>query len=325
MTNTTTASPEMGTEGLDLNEATTAIEALLTSSEEEETPTTEENQAEVPLEEAEETEEAEDGQEEAETEDKQEEDQEPVYEVTLPGGEKAEVPVTELLEGYTRTADYTKKTQALAEQRKEFEALSAQREAELRNQYVDKLDALEKLLSAEVEVDWDNLERSNPQEYLRLKMHDLERKEAIKLAREEKERVQQENAAKERANYNHYLAEQFKALAEKDQIFGDKNKGAEVWKEVNTYLADMGYSPQEIQQLADHRAILIVRDALKYRSMQNKAKTVAEKKVVNVPKVQKPGAVRETNPKQDQAKALQARVKKTGSVRDAAAFFESLL
>ena len=43
---------------------------------------------------------------------------EPTFEVTLPGGEKAAVPLSELVAGYSRTADYTRKTQALAQERK---------------------------------------------------------------------------------------------------------------------------------------------------------------------------------------------------------------
>ena len=37
-------------------------------------------------------------------------------------GEEVEVPLDELLKGYSRTADYTRKTQAIAEARKQAEA-----------------------------------------------------------------------------------------------------------------------------------------------------------------------------------------------------------
>lgn len=45
---------------------------------------------------------------------------EPTYEVTI-GGQKQSVPLSELLKGYSRTADYTRKTQALAQERQQYQ------------------------------------------------------------------------------------------------------------------------------------------------------------------------------------------------------------
>jgi hypothetical protein len=48
---------------------------------------------------------------------------ESLHEVTLPGGEKAKVPYTELVKGYSREADYTRKTMALAEKDAQYSTL----------------------------------------------------------------------------------------------------------------------------------------------------------------------------------------------------------
>ena len=52
------------------------------------------------------------------------------YRVKLPvGGEEVEVPISEALAGYQRQADYTRKTQELAEQRKEIQFAAAIQQA----------------------------------------------------------------------------------------------------------------------------------------------------------------------------------------------------
>lgn len=56
---------------------------------------------------------------------------EPTYEVTI-GGQKQSVPLSELLKGYSRTADYTRKTQALASERQQYQTREQQYQTALR-------------------------------------------------------------------------------------------------------------------------------------------------------------------------------------------------
>ena len=69
----------------------------------------------------------------------------------------------------------------------------------------------------------------------------------------------------------------------------DPVKARAISAESTAYLRDLGFSDQEIGQVADHRMMLVVRDALAFRKSQKAAKTAAGKKVVGVPRVQKPG------------------------------------
>lgn len=61
------------------------------------------------------------------------EDDGPSFEVTLPGGEKTTVSLSELVAGYSRTADYTRKTQALAAERRNLADAAAMQAALERN------------------------------------------------------------------------------------------------------------------------------------------------------------------------------------------------
>lgn len=77
-----------------------------------------------------------------------EEEPTPTYRVKV-GKEEVEVPLDELLKGYSRTADYTKKTQEVAEARKmvEAERQKIEEASRLRDQYAERLSVIEQMLS----------------------------------------------------------------------------------------------------------------------------------------------------------------------------------
>ena len=83
--------------------------------------------------------------------------------------------------------------------------------------------------------------------------------------------------------------------------------------------------PEEINQLADHRSVLVIKKAMEYDKLTQK---VAPKKkaVKKVPKVQKSGR---GNSKEDiaveKAKEKRARLKKSGKQDDAASLFYDML
>ena len=141
-------------------QAVAGFEALLSG---EPLPTVE--QAEEPADVEEESDELQEAQAE-EVDQEEDEEQEPLYVVKI-DGEEVEVPLSELQQGYSRNADYTKKTQALAEQRKEFDALHqdyAQRVNAL-NQFAYQLQQEPSI--PEPEIDWERLQHSDPVEWLK--------------------------------------------------------------------------------------------------------------------------------------------------------------
>ena len=124
-----------------------------------------EGQAEVEATEVEEVEAQ--AEEEAEAVEQEEEVQEtPRYRVKV-DNEELEVDLDELIKGYSRTSDYTKKTQTLAEQRKQVEAERAKIEeaAKLRETYSQRLQVIEQMLSQQPEEDLSALKDSDPVGY----------------------------------------------------------------------------------------------------------------------------------------------------------------
>ena len=136
--------------GIGLHEATLAIDQLL-GPDEDNQDTDEAQEPEEAQDDAEETEAEYEADDDAEQSDPDEEDDtEEVIEQELPDdltikvkldGEETEVTLDELRKGYSRYSDYTRKTQALAEERKSFQGEAEAIRME-RAQYAELLPAL---------------------------------------------------------------------------------------------------------------------------------------------------------------------------------------
>lgn len=81
-----------------------------------------------------------------------------------------EVDEDEVVKGYLRQSDYTRKTQALADQRKKFEGEELPRVQAAEKQYADRLQELETAIKAVTpqEPDWDKLRTEHPEDFPRI-------------------------------------------------------------------------------------------------------------------------------------------------------------
>lgn len=110
----------------------------------------------------------------------------------------------------------------------------------------------------------------------------------------------------------------FKAIPD----WRDDSKFKQARGRILSYMAERGFSEQELGSLMDHRALLVAYDAARFRESQ-KALKASAKSLGTKPKVAKPGA--STTPAQandEQTKALRQQLKKTGRLDDAAKLFE---
>ena len=132
----------------------------------------------------------EDGEEETEVEELEEQ---PVYRVTVDGDE-IEVTQDELINGYSRQQDYTRKTQELANQRKTIE----QQAQELQQRdaiYAQLLPKMEAQLKGDLvdEPDWNTLYEDDPIAYVREKQLWDDKVKKLESVNAEQQRLQQEN------------------------------------------------------------------------------------------------------------------------------------
>ena len=288
---------------------------------EEEAPEEEEGQAEEETEEEVDEEEAEE-----ETEIVAEEDLKYTIKVD---GEEFEVGIDELKNGYQRQADYTRKSQALAEQRKETEAIQSERmrlEQE-RQMYANGLQMLQEQQSAKLKdfdsIDWESLKTEDPYQYMIKKDEYRDAQERITNLVQEQQAVQQEQAQQAQQARAHFVQQEYSRLVEALPEWNDSK--STIKKDVQDYAISAGFLPQEVNQLADHRSILVIKKAMEYDKLTQK---VAPKKkaVKKVPKVQKSGR---GNSKEDVAaeniKKKRARLQKSGKQNDAASIFYDML
>ena len=250
------------------------------------------------------------------------ENEETLYDITV-NGNNQKVNLTELMKGYSRESDYTKKTMDLSNQRKDVESMQENLKKEFeavkssRNQYAQQLEVLSKNLKQEENIDWENLYQTDPAEYVKLKADSDRRKETLGLAQQEQMRIQQEQRSEQEQVYNNYISNERKILAEKLPVYADKDKGAEFTKRLSSFAKESGYSDQEISMMVDHRAVLLLADA--YRYNQLKKTKLSGNKVNKAPRIVTSNAsnVSEDSDRKQNVDKRMTRLKKSGHVRDA--------
>lgn len=247
-----------------------------------------------------------------------------LYRVVVDGQEQ-EVTLDELMKGYSRQSDYTRKTEKLSQDRKSVEELKNEytrqnEEAKIkRDQYEKQIQILsEQLKQAEPsKTDLDNLYENDPAEYVRVKAEQDRRKELIEKANQEQERIQSEKQEEQTKQYNAYLEQQRQLLAQKLPIYADKEKGPEFVKNLTNYAKEIGYTDQEINMLVDHRSVIMLANAYRYDKL--KKANLKNKKVTKVSKVVSSSSakVQDENEVAKRMKSKKATLRKTGKVQDA--------
>jgi hypothetical protein len=286
-----------------------------------------EGQAEAQAEEV--TEEYEAQAEESEdelSEEVQEEVQEPQRFRVKVDNEELEVDLDELIKGYSRTSDYTKKTQNLAEQRKavESERTKIDEAAKLRDTYAQRLQVIEQMLTQPTE-DLTALKDNDPVGYAIKVAENMEREKQLAAVRAERESVQARQVADNQERLKSHIAQEAERLRSAIPDFSDEVKGEVIRKEIRDYAKSVGWSDQELSQVYDHRAVLTLYRAMQFDKLQ-KSKPAVQKRVAEAPKSLAPGV---GSPRLDKdgemVKKLTKQLKQTGRPRDAAKLFERFL
>ena len=240
----------------------------------------------------------------------------PSYTVKV-DGEEVEVNLDELRNGYQRQADYTRKSQSLAEQRKAYEA-NLQAVQQEREQYAQVLGNMAQNQNLELQrfenVNWAELKDTDPMEYMEKRLEYQETKEKISELQNERVRVQQQTESEMGQVLQEKIQKEAELLAQALPQYSDPDSNFK--DDVRNYALGLGFSPQEVDGIADHRVILVLHKAM----MQDKAFTgPAKKSKKTAPKVVKAGTPRtKAQRSRREVQAKRERLAKTGSQRDAA-------
>ena len=205
--------------------------------------------------------------------DTQEKLEDSTYKVKV-AGQELEVTLDELRNGYSRDADYRQKTEELSNQRKNFQSESEKQ----RQDYSQKLNELNQRLStaqqdlnAEINsADLDRMYDEDPTEAAR-----VERK--LKKKQDALNQSLQQAQAEQKEQFSSFLQDQQKKLVSKMPEFSDPAKASTLKANMKNTLNNYGFNDQEVAQVYDHRIVMLVNDAMKYRSMQNSKPNIAKK------------------------------------------------
>jgi len=264
-----------------------------------------------------------DGEQLEEDDDPKEEKQDQTFTVKVDGTEVS-VTLDELQKGYSRTQDYTRKTQQIAEIRRQVESEAEAIRAE-RNQYAQLLGALESQVQQAVEpqIDWDRLYQEDPIEWVRQKEVMRENQAKAQAIQFEKQRLAQISQQEQSQQMQSYLAEQQEELLKVLPDWKDPNKAKKEKELLIDFGQKAGFSTDELKNIFDHRVVNILRKAALYEQMMSKRGTI--KPVTNNgPRPAKPGAAGRVSQTSEATRAKQ-RLAKTGRIHDAASAIELLL
>ena len=251
--------------------------------------------------------------------------QEPLYTVKI-NGKDEQVPLSELQAGYSRTSDYHQKTQALAQERRQFAAEIEQVKQE-RAQYSQLLPALaQQIQSAMPQQPNPALIRDDPVAYLEQKEAYEQSIARLNAAAQEAQRIQMMQSEEQQRAAAQMVAAAREKLPELVPAWKDPKAYERDRPALRSYLGKAGYSDEEINQAYDPRAVALAWKAMRYDELTSKRITP------NAPVAQKPmpstaaaPAPTQANSQRRASQQARQRLAQTGRIDDAAAAIRALL
>jgi len=242
-------------------------------------------------------------------------------------GKDVEVTLDELQAGYSRQADYTRKSQVLAEQRKKADEELAATQQE-RQHYLSQLEQFNTQADAKIKefssTDWTKLKEEDPTEYMLKRDQYRELQDNKRMVEEEQKNLQLKSQQEHEAKWQEELGRQQEMMAQRLPEWVDPDKGPKLKQNIKSFAVKKGFTEQEVNSLIDARSVDVLHKAMLYENLL--AAKISNKKTKVVPKVQKPGSPPTKGEiSSDKLKAQRARLKRSGHVNDASKLIESLM
>ena len=204
------------------------------------------------------------------------EEQETDLHQVIVNGEKIDVDLEELKAGYQKDADYRRKTEELAIEKRELKA----EEERLNKQYSTKMEDLNSLvatLNAEINNDMNSKEldalwEEDPTEAAKVDRRIQKRKNTIQQA-------QQKLRDHQQAQFQEILREEQKKLHLKHPEIADPIKGATVKSNIMNYLSSKGFSNEDVARIYDSRYFDVIMDGMNFQKSKSVKPGLVSKKV----------------------------------------------
>lgn len=239
-------------------------------------------------------------------------------------GQEQEVTLEEALKGYSRTADYTRKTQELSTQRKaqetEFQAVRGERA-----KYAELMTQLEQVLHENTgpEPDWAKVQLEQPDQFPTMWAQWNQRQNELKTIAGERARAVEASQRDTVEAYQRYVGDEQTKLLDAVPEWKDAEKAKAGKAELVAYAEKAGFSREELAKVADHRLVLLLRNAMLHDKAQAKKPAIVQR--IERVKTVTPGSTSASKKSVSESTKARQRLAKTGSIQDAADAFASML
>lgn len=299
--------------GATVADAADRIESLLGPADSETGETQDAEASDAPEDEPEQSDEPEEGERSEAEEDAEAPEEQPELYTVKVAGEEVQVTLDEALKGYSREQDYTRKTQALAEESKAEKAAIAA----ARDEYLGKLQTVEKIIEASQPRVDQALRYTNPAEWSAQMLQHQQWAEQRRAVSAETERLNAEQAQEQARERETIASREAEALLTALPEWKDPAVAKAETAALRDYGRSIGFSEAELDDVLDHRAVRVLRDAMAYRDL--KAKSGQVRSAVEAKRVAKPGAASAPPSKTQDLQRAKQRLRQSGSVDDAEA------
>jgi len=225
-------------------------------------------------------------------------------------GEVQELPLSEIINGYQREADYRRKTMELADNKRDFESQSEESKKQIGEDFQRSkvvLNMLANQLKSDKEsVNWAELRDYEPGEFAAKQEEFRQREGQLKSLWNDADRFlqqsQQTQVTQQKESFDKYLVDEGQKLVTAIPEWSNPETAKAEKTQLGNYLIDnFGFNKDEIfgkrnengdfitHGVTDHRFMLLAKQAMKANN-SNIQVEIAEKKVKKLPKVVKPGA-----------------------------------
>lgn len=185
----------------------------------------------------------------------------------------------ELKDALLRQADYTRKTQEVADQRRAVEAQRAQAQEAINlvsnyQKEYSELIGIDSQLQKFNELDWNAIISENPQDAMRLQARFNELRQQREVAVNNIQQVQQQVQQQREQEQQRFIAESVTTLQRDIPNWNNDLYSSVLSASQKNY----GFSADEVNNVIDARYIKVLHDAMQWRQSQEKLKKQASKR-----------------------------------------------
>jgi hypothetical protein len=245
-------------------------------------------------------------------------------------GETLELPLKDALAGHRREADYTKKTQAIADDRRAFDAERAafanerRQSAEFLRQLFQNVQAMVLGDQPDPSLLDEGSQNYNPAAYMKAERAFRDRMGKFREAQGKVNGAIQYEDGQSQERRKAVAAKERELLVAKLPDFGDPVKGKQIAGDIRDYALSEGFSAAEIGANTDHRVVVVLNKARQWDAAQKKGAAATKKVPTSLPKFAKPGAKEAGGQQKPNSVALVKQLQRSSHGKNAGKMKEAL-